>query len=86
MVDTYEHLWSSPRAQSSRELCGLGGVGRFSRLCLLPTTGTICIPRTVGGQMGFCIPKLHISLSGAVLGNLKMQYHCHQLEEDTEPE
>jgi hypothetical protein len=36
--------------------------------------------------MGFCILEPHISLSGAVLGNLKMQYRCHQLEEDTEPE
>lgn len=85
MVDAYEHLLS-PKARSSRELCGLGGMGSFSHFCPLPPNGTICILRTVGGQMGFCIPKLHISLSGAVLGNLKMQYRCHQLEEDMEPE
>lgn len=62
------------------------GHGKCSYFCPLLMTGTIFIPGTVGGQMGFCIPKLHISPSGAVLGNLKMQYRCHQLEEDTESE
>lgn len=35
MVDVYEHLGFSPRAQSNRELCGLGGVGSFSHFCPL---------------------------------------------------
>ena len=66
--------------------CGLGGTGSFNYFCPLSRTGTICVPWAVGGQMGFYIPKLYISLSGIVLGNLKMQYRCHQLKEDTEPE
>lgn len=79
MVDMHEPRSFSPGAQSNCELCGLGGVGSFSCFCSLPMTGIICIPWTVRGQMGFCILKLHISLSGAVLGNLKMQYRCHRL-------
>lgn len=84
MLGVYERLEFSPTAQSNCELYGLGGVGNFSHFCPLSMTGTLSIPWIVGDQMGFCIPKLHISLSGRVLGNLKIQYRCHQREEDTE--
>lgn len=85
-VDAYAHLRCSPWTQINDLLWGLGGTESYSCFGRLSRTGTIYIPWAVGGQVGFYIPKLHISLSGAFLGNLKMQYCCHQLEEDTEPE
>lgn len=85
-VDASAHLRCSPRPQNNDPSCGLGRTGSHSCFGPLSSTGSICIPWAVGGQVGFYIPKLRISLSGAFLGNLKMQYRCHQLEEDTEPE
>lgn len=67
-------------------MCGSKDVESYIGFCPPPMAGTIYIPWMVRGQMGFCIPYTHTSLSGVVWDNLKMQYCCHQLEEDTEPE
>lgn len=72
----------SPKAQSNSELRGKF----WPLLSTFHDLNHLYSLDKVGGQMGFCIPKLHISLSGALLGNLKMQYRCHQLQKDTEPE
>lgn len=84
-VGVYERLWCSPRAQNDPQLCGVGGTAVTATF--IPSQDWHRLHSLDGGGSGgVYIPRLHISLSGAVLGNLKMQYRCHQLEEDTEPD